>query len=138
MIKTRFTGASVKDYMAARGSEQQRADCRELIGLLRQLTRKRPKMWGPSIVGFGSYRYTYASGHSGEAPLASFAIRGRDLVIYLLPDQDDQKSLLSRLGPHRRVGSCLYFRQLADLDKPVLRKLIGASIARVKRQYPAS
>lgn len=133
-IKTRFTGASVENHIAARGSEQQRADCRELIVLLRQLTRKPPKMWGPSIVGFGSYRYTYESGHSGEAPLASFAIRGRDLVIYVVPEQDDQKSLLSRLGPHRIGKSCLYFKRLADLDRSVLRKLVASSIAKLKRR----
>ena len=133
--KTRFTDASVEDFIAARGSEQQRADCRKLIALMRQLTSKPPKMWGPSIVGFGSYRYTYESGHRGEAPLASFAMRGRDLVIYIMPDEDDQKSLLSRLGPHRMGKSCLYFRRLGDLDRSVLRKLVAGSIARLKRRY---
>ena len=86
--KTKPTGASVEDYLATRGSVQQRAECRELIALLKKVTRQSPKMWGPSIVGFGSYRYTYESGHSGEAPLAGFAIRGRELVIYLVPEQD--------------------------------------------------
>jgi hypothetical protein len=76
--KTKFTGASVRDYIAVRANEQQRADCRELIALLKKITRQTPRMWGPSIVGFGSFRYTYDSGHSGEAPLAGFAIRGRD------------------------------------------------------------
>ena len=78
--KTQITDASVEDYIAARGSEQQRADCRELIALLKKATQQPPRMWGTSIVGFGSYRYTYESGRTGEAPLASFAIRGRDLV----------------------------------------------------------
>jgi hypothetical protein len=132
--KTRFTGASVKDYIATRGTEQQRADCRELIALLRKITRHPPRMWGPTIVGFGSFRYTYDSGHSGEAPLAGFAIRGRDLVIYLIPDQDGQ-ALLSRLGPHSMGKSCLYFRRLADLDRSVLEKLIAGSVADVKRRY---
>ena len=72
--KTRHTGASVEDYISARGSEQQRDDCRELVALLRKVTRQPPRMWGPSIVGFGTYKYTYESGHSGEAPLAGFAI----------------------------------------------------------------
>ena len=135
-IKTTFTDASVEEYIAARGGEEQRADCRELIALLGQLTQEQPRMWGPSIVGFGSYRYTYESGHSGEAPLASFAIRGRDLVIYVVPEQDDEKSLLSGLGPHRMGKSCLYFRRLADLDRSVLRKLVAGSIARLQRRYP--
>jgi hypothetical protein len=133
--KTRFTEASVEDYLAMRGSEQQRADCRKLIALLKKATRQPPRMWGPSIVGFGSYRYTYDSGRTGEAPLAGFAIRGRELVIYLMPEQDEQKALLSRLGPHRMGKSCLYFKRLADLDRSVLQKLIASSIADVRRRY---
>jgi hypothetical protein len=133
--KTKFTDASVEDYIAARGSEQQRADCRELIALLEKATRQPPKMWGPSIVGFGSYRYTYESGHSGEAPLAGFAIRGRELVIYVLAEQDEQKSLLSKLGPHKMGKSCLYFKRLADLDRSVLEKLVVGSVAEVRRRY---
>jgi hypothetical protein len=133
--KSRFTGASVEDYIAARGTEQQRADCQQLIALLTKVTRRPPQMWGPSIVGFGSYRYTYESGHSGEAPLTGFAIRGRELVIYLLPEQDEQKSLLSRLGPHKMGKSCLYFKRLADLDRSVLEKLVAVSVADVKRRY---
>ena len=133
--KTKPTDASVEDYIAARGSEQQRADCRELMALLEKATRQPPRMWGPSIVGFGSYRYRYESGHSGEAPLAGFAIRGRELVIYLVPEQDEQKSLLSRLGPHKMGKSCLYFKRLADLDRSVLEKLVVGSVAEVRRRY---
>ena len=133
--KTKPTDVSVEDYIAARGSEQQRADCRELTTLFRKATRQPPKMWGPSIVGFGSYRYTYESGHSGEAPLAGFAIRGREFVIYLVPKQDEQKSLLSKLGPHKMTKSCLYFKRLADLDRSVLEKLVVRSIAEVRRRY---
>ena len=133
--KSRFTGASVANYIAARGSERQRADCRELIALLKKATRQPPRMWGPSIVGFGSYRYTYESGHSGEAPLTGFAIRGRELVIYLLAEEDEQKSLLSKLGPHKMGKSCLYFKRLADLDRPVLEKLVVRSVADVRRRY---
>ena len=133
--KTKFTGASVEDYIAARGNEQQRADCREITVLLENATQQPPRMWGPSIVGFGSYRYTYESGHTGEAPLAGFAIRGRELVIYLEPEQDEQKSLLSILGPHKMGKSCLYFKRLADLDRSVLEKLVAASVAAVKRRH---
>src|SRR5262245_20934722 len=129
--KTRPTGASVEDYIAARGTEQQRADCRKLMTLLKKATRQPAYMWGPSIVGFGSYRYTYESGHTGEAPLTGFAIRGRELVVYLIPEQDKQKSLLSRLGPHKMCKSCLYFKRLADLDRSVLEKLIAGSVANV-------
>jgi hypothetical protein len=92
-------------------------------------------MWGPSIVGYGSYRYTYESGRTGEAPLASFAIRGRELVVYVLAEGEEQRALLSRLGKHKIGKSCLYFKQLADLDKAVLEKLVVNSIADVKQRY---
>ena len=132
--KTKFTSASVENYIAVRGNEQQRADCRELIALFKEVTQQPPKMWGPSIVGFGSYRYTYESGHTGEAPLAGFAIRGRELVIYLA-EQDERKALLSKLGPHKMGKSCLYFKRLVDLDRSVLEKLVAGSVAEVRRRY---
>jgi hypothetical protein len=133
MAKTRTkpTGASVDEYLATRGSEQQREDCRELIAILSKATRQPPHMWGPSIVGFGSYRYTYESGHSGEAPLAGFAIRGRELVVYVIPDE----SLLARLGPHKMGKSCLYFKRLTDLDKQVLAQLVAGSVATTLRRH---
>ena len=134
--KTKFTNASVDNYIAARGSEQQRDDCGELIKLLKRVTRQPPRMWGPSIVGFGSFRYTYESGHSGEAPLAGFAIRGRDLVIYVDPELDELRSLRSKLGPHKMGKSCLYFKRLADLDRSVLEKLVVRSVAEARRRYP--
>ncbi len=133
--KTKPTKASVERYLAAKANEQQRKDCRELMALFRKLTGQPPRMWGPSIVGYGTYRYTYASGHSGESALAAFAIRGRDLVVYLVPGAEDQKAMLSRLGKHKMGKSCLYFRQLADLDKSVLEQLVASSIAEVKRIY---
>ena len=133
--KTRFTDASVEDYIASRANAQQRADCRELMVLLKKVTRHSPRMWGPSIVGYGSYRYTYESGRTGEAPLAGFAIRGRELVVYLMPEGEEQRSLLSRLGKHRMTKSCLYFRQLADLDRSALEKLVVGSVADVRRRY---
>jgi hypothetical protein len=133
--KTKFTGASVEDYIASRASPQQRADCRELMALFKKVTRHSPKMWGPSIVGYGSYRYTYESGRTGEAPLAGFAIRGRELVVYLCAEGEKQKSLLSRLGKHRMGKVCLYFKQLADLDRAMLEKLVVNAIADIRRRY---
>lgn len=132
--KTRHTGASVSEYIAGRAKGQQAADCREVMALLRKITGQAPKMWGPSIVGFGSYRYTYDSGHSGEAPRVGLAIRGRDLVVYLLPAGARQKALLAKLGRHRMGKSCLYFR-LADVDKAVLEQLIVDSVTAVRRLY---
>jgi hypothetical protein len=133
--KTKWTGASVEDYIASRASELQRADCRELMALHEKITGHEPRMWGPSIVGFGAYRYTYESGRTGEAPLAGFAIRGRDLVVYLDAEGDDQKALLSRLGKHSIGKTCLYFKRLSDLDTSVLEQLVANSVAEVERRY---
>src|SRR4030095_12703885 len=132
--KTKPTDASVEDYILSRASEQQRTDCHELMALLEKVTQHSPKMWGPSIVGYGSYRYTYESGRTGEAPLAGFAIRGRQLVVYLDAEGDRQKFLLSKLGKHRVGKSCLYFRQLADLDKAVLEQVVAGSVADMMRR----
>ena len=133
--KSKPTGASVDEYIASRANERQQADCRALMAMFKRITRTTPYMWGPSIVGYGSYRYTYASGRTGEAPLGAFAIRGRDLVVYILPYGKEQQALLSKLGKHKMGKSCLYFRQLADLDQAVLEKLITGCIADVKRRY---
>ena len=134
--KTRPTDASVEDYIASRGNAQQRADCRELMVLFERVTGDSPKMWGPSIVGYGSYRYTYESGRTGEAPVAGFAIRGRELVVYLVPHTEEQKSLRATLGKHRMGHSCLYFKRLDDLDRSTLERLVVVSVAEVKRRYP--
>lgn len=133
--KTKPTGASVAGYIASRASEQQAADCRQLMALLRKVTRKSPRMWGPSIVGYDRYSYTYESGHSGEAPVIGFAIRGRETVLYLMPGEPTLKALLSRLGRHRMGKGCLYFRQLADLDLQVLEQLVTTSVEAVESRY---
>lgn len=132
--KTNATDNSVDSYIASRANAQQAADCRELIILLEKITEQPAKMWGPSIVGFGSYRYTYDSGRTGEAPLTGFAIRGRELVVYL-DCEESSKPLLPRLGKHKMGKSCLYFKQLADLDIAILQQLVTDSIATVKRRH---
>jgi hypothetical protein len=135
--KTRPTGASVEEYLASRASAEQLADCKAIMAICKRVTKEKPRMWGPSIVGFGSYSYRYESGHSGESCLAAFAIRGRDLVVYLLPDHPGQGELLGKLGKHTMGKSCLYFRRLADIDARVLEALISGSVAEVKRRYPS-
>lgn len=132
--KTRATDASVDGYIASRASGRQAEDCRALMALFGKLTGQPPRMWGPSIVGYGSYRYTYESGRSGEAPLAGFAIRGRELVVYL-DCEGSSRASLPRLGKHKMGKSCLYFKQLADLDVSVLEQLVADSIASVKSRY---
>ncbi len=133
--KTKPTDASVEDYIASRANAQQRTDCRELMGLFKKVTRHSPRTWGPSIVGYESYRYTYESGRTGEPPLAAFAIHGRELVVYLMAEGEEQRSLLSKLGKQKMGKACLYFRQLADVDRSALEKLVVGSVAEVRRRY---
>lgn len=133
--KTQATGASVADYIASRANEQQHVDCLALSAMLEKITGQPPKMWGPSIVGFGVYRYAYESGRTGEAPLAGFAIRGRELVVYLMCEGEVQASLLPALGKHRMTKSCLYFKRLEDLDQAVLERLVSNSVADALRRY---
>ena len=133
--KTRPTAASVDRYLATRASAEQMADCKAIMAMCKRVTKKPPRMWGTSFVGFGSYAYTYPSGHSGETALAAFAVRGKDFVVYLLPGAE-QKKLLARLGKHKMGKSCLYFRRLADVDAKVLESLIADSVAETLRRYP--
>lgn len=134
--RTRPTGASVDAYLASRAKAGQLADCRALMAICGRLTKEKPKMWGPSIVGYGSYSYRYESGHSGEAPVVGFAVRGRELVVYVLVDTPAQVALLAKLGNHRMGKVCLYFKRLADLDVDVLEALIAGSVAEVRRRHP--
>lgn len=133
--KTKPTGASVDDYIASRANDAQRADCSRLTALLSKITGHGPKMWGPSIVGFGSYRYKYPSGREGEACVTGFAIRQSELVVYLVADSQEQTDLLARLGKHKMGKSCLYFKRLSDLDMTVLERLVAASVAEVERRH---
>jgi hypothetical protein len=134
--KTEPTGASVDVYLASRASPQQRVDCEALMAMCQRVTKQPPRMWGPSIVGYGSYRYRYESGHSGEACLTGFAVRGRDLVVYLLAERPEQADLLTRLGKHKLGKSCLYLKRLADVDVTVLEALVSGSVADLQRRYP--
>ena len=136
--KTKPTAASVDAYLASRASAEQLKGCRSIMVMCRRVTKQQPKMWGPSIVGYGSYTYRYESGHSGEAALVGFAVRGRDLVVYIAADTPTQVELLSRLGKHSMGKLCLFFRRLADLDLEVLEALIAGSVAEIKRRYGGS
>ena len=133
--KTNPTGASIDAYLAARANAEQLADCHALMTICERVTGARPHMWGPSIVGFGSYSYTYASGHSGEACLVGFAVRSKELVVYLSVENQEQAALLAALGKHKMGKACLYFKRLADLDTGVLEALIAGSVAAIKRRY---
>ena len=134
--KTKPTAASVDAYLASRASPAQLADCRAIMTICKRVTKQPPKMWGPSIVGYGSYTYRYESGRSGVACLTGFAVRGKELVVYLLAENADQVELLAKLGRHKMGKGCLYFKRLADVDVKVLEALIAGSVAEVKRRYP--
>jgi hypothetical protein len=134
--KTQPTAASVDAYLASRASSEQQQDCSALMAMCERVTQQQPRMWGPSIVGYGSYTYRYDSGHSGEACLTGFAVRGKELVVYLVADTPEQAALLARVGRHRRGKVCLYFKRLAELDVEVLEALIAGSVAEVRRRHP--
>jgi hypothetical protein len=133
--KTKPTSASVEAYLASRASAPQMADCKALMALLKRVTKQSPKMWGPSIVGYGSYSYQYESGRTGEACLTGFAIRGNELVVYLVAESPEQQTLLAKLGRHKMGKACLYFKRLADLDTQVLETLVSASVAETRRRH---
>lgn len=133
--KTKATEASIEEYIASRADEAQAADCKTLMAILEKATGQPPKMWGPSIVGYGSYRYTYESGRTGEMCLVGFALRGRELVVYLAVDGPKQQALLTKLGKHKMGKSCLYLKRLADVDRHVLERLVVGSIAEIQDKY---
>lgn len=134
--KTQPTQASVDDYLASRASPTQLADCRRIMAMLARVTREAPRMWGPSIVGYGSYSYARASGGAGESCVTGLAVRGKELVVYLVAGGPEQPRLLARLGKHRIGKSCLYLKRLAEVDAEVLEMLVANSVAEVKRRHP--
>ena len=134
--KTKPTKVSAESHIAAYASEEQRNDAQALVALMRRVTKQEPRMWGPSIVGFGSYHYKYDSGHEGESALAAFAARGRELVVYIAEAFEGRDVLLAKLGKHRTGKVCVYIRRLANVDLKVLETLVARSVADTKRRYP--
>lgn len=136
--KTTATDARVDEFIRARGSESQQKDCEMLISLFEKLTEEKPRMWGPSIVGFGAYTYRYESVRTGESCLTGFSIRGKKLVVYLIAEGNEQERLLAELGKHTMGKACLYFAQLSDLKLKVLEELVRNSLGVLRARYPAS
>ncbi len=133
--KTKATEASVEDYFAAIGDEARRKDCEALARMMTKVTKQPPKMWGASIVGFGSYHYRYESGREGDSCLAGFASRKGDISVYLTADVLGQGELLSKLGRHKIGKGCLYLRKLGDVDLKVLEQLVVGALAERKSRY---
>lgn len=133
--KTTQNEANVNAFLDAVENPQRRADARRLLALMQEITGEPPKMWGSSIVGFGSYRYRYASGREGEWPRVGFAPRKRNLVIYIMPGFAAYGALLDRLGKFRTGKSCLYVNRLDDLAPDVLEELVRESLREMQRRY---
>lgn len=126
--KTKPTNQSVKDFLNQISDEERRADCFQVANIMEEITGEKPKMWGPSIVGFGTYHYKYASGHEGDWPVAAFSPRKKDLTLYLMVGFEKRAKLMEKLGKHSTGKSCLYIKRLSDIHVPTLRKLIKMSI----------
>ena len=135
-LKTKQTDASVEAYLNAIEDAGRRDDCRAIAAVMRRVTRHEPKMWGTSIVGFGSYHYRYASGHEGDACLAGFSSRKAEISLYLMPGLQAKETLLAALGKHKAGKGCVYVKRLSDIDVGVLERLIRESVAELRRRYP--
>ena len=133
--KTHATAASVDAFIDKQASEAVRDDCRMLMALMHEITGEAPHMYGPTIIGYGTYHYKYASGHEGSAPLAAFSPRKTELVLYLYPEALDPE-LLTKLGKHKATKGCVYVKRLDDIDLKVLKTLVKKSIALVRKTDP--
>ena len=125
-LKTTANDRSVEEFLASVEDEERRKDCQEVVGLMRRVTGAEPRMWGPSIVGFGRYRYRYETGREGEWFIAGFSPRKKDLTLYILPGIEAFPEITPRLGRFRTGKSCLYLKKLDDVDRGVLEELLVA------------
>jgi hypothetical protein len=132
--KTKATGASVTEFVAGIEDELKRRDAKTVIDMMRRATGEKPKMWGPSIIGFGSHHYRYETGREGDMPLVGFSPRKAASVIYGAIGFPGAPELLARLGKHTTGKGCLYIKRMSDVDAGVLKELIEGSVAsRAKR-----
>ncbi|RYY36773.1 MAG: DUF1801 domain-containing protein [Sphingobacteriaceae bacterium] len=135
--KTVETELSVTDFINTVADENKRADAFKLVKIFEEETGFEPKMWGPSIIGFGSYHYKYASGHEGDAPLAGFSPRKDAVSLYTYQAADSRADLLSKLGKHKAATGCVYIKKTEDVDENVLREMIRTSVKTLLELYPA-
>ena len=132
-LKTRPTNASVSDFLNGVEDDERRKDCKALVKIMQKATGAKPKMWGPSIVGFGSHPYKYASGRELDWPVAAFSPRKKDLTLYLTPGFERHDDLMKSLGKHSTGKTCLYIKRLSDIDLKVLQALVEDSVVRARR-----
>lgn len=133
--KTKETEASVFQFIEAVENPKKRQDAYKLLELFEKASGFPPKMWGPSIIGFGSYHYVYASGHEGDAPLVGFSPRKAKTSLYFAPGDPNRDRLLAKLGKHTSGKSCVYINKLEDIDADVLTELITQSITFLQCLY---
>lgn len=133
--KTRPTGSSVTAFMAAIEDPRMRADARKVAAMMRRATGKRARMWGPSIVGYGSYHYRYDSGREGDFMITGFSPRKQALTVYIMPGFGRFGKLMSKLGRYKTGKSCLYIKRLEDVDETVLEQLIRESVDYMRAHY---
>lgn len=134
--KTTETTANVAEFINSfAGTEQKRKDSFELLKLMQNLTGFEPKMWGPTIVGFGSYHYKYPSGHEGDAPLIGFSPRKDAISLYAFTGLEEHEHLLGKLGKFKMGKACIYIRKLSDIDQNELKKLITETINFLHSKY---
>ena len=136
-LKTKKTKASVPAFLKGIENDQRRKDAQALLKIMKEVTGMKPAMWGPSIIGFGSYHYTYDSGREGDWPLTGFSPRKQNLVIYVMPGFSSYGKLLEKLGKHKTGKSCLYINKLDDIHVPTLKKLIKDGLKHMKKMYPS-
>jgi hypothetical protein len=133
--KTKATAASVAAYISALPDENKRADAKALVKLMQGVTGEKAKMWGPSIIGFGSYHYVYESGREGDMPVAAFSPRKAATVVYGMTGFSESEALRAKLGKHTVGGGCLYIKKLADVDPKVLEAMVVKSVASKRVQH---
>jgi hypothetical protein len=126
--KTKPTAVSIETFLDGIADETRRADCTALVKMMKRVTGAKPVMWGPSIVGFGSYHYKYASGHEGDSCLVGFAPRKSEISLYIMSGFAGREALLKKLGKHKAAKACLYVKKLADVDLAVLEELVRRSV----------
>ena len=131
--KTKPTNQSVKDFLNQISDEERRADCFAVAKIMEEITGEKPKMWGPSIVGFGSYHYKYASGREGDWPEMGFSPRKKDLTLYVMVGFEKHADLMEKLGKHSTSKSCLYIKRLSDVHIPTLKKLMKIGLKDLKK-----
>jgi len=134
-VKTKATKASVDKFLKSIDDKRIRDDCYQILDIMKKVTRAEPKMWGESIIGFGSYHYKYASGREGDWMLTGFSPRKQNLTIYIMSGFEEYGDILNKLGKHSTSKSCLYIKKLEDVDTKVLKKLVSESVKKMKKMY---